>query len=467
MVGENPPGNTTSNGGAAANNNANEALLMSTIREMRAEFQAEIQSMQAELALARNRNEAADVFNSPKLVEIVQSISQGISSSVAKITPLAPGQAGAPLFTGTSLTEFLKQFELCCKDWQWEAEHKAYRMFRYAAPEYQDTLQELDGYETNWEVYKDSLHEEYGPYDTKGLTQSRLNHLIAGCLRSPETTDMEKYLRDFKRISNHLIECEQLTVAMQVRELLRGLPLMLQKSVMNSFEGLGSVLNSTNKKFDKVAWSFDNVAERILSRTKGMRDAIAISNKEEQEESPSLPAPDDSRSKVKFVETKPDDKLGTLPVDFKTYREGNKATGTTSIDVTSLESMMEKFSIRIAKEIMSKQERTQKLSNRSYPVNEAQVNVQQGLSQQPDNQVAKPRLCVGCGSNQHVIKFPEICPAIRPYWDAGKVKFGGPQGRLQDYRGIDIPRPPYGSWLVDEVKKMDESGQLGNSAKSV
>lgn len=287
MVGGNPPGNTTSNGEAAADNNANVALLMSQMREMRAKFQAEISAIQAELALAQTRNEALDLFNSPKLVEILQSISQGISENnqllkqrdVTKIAPLAPGTAGAPLFTGTNLTEFLEEFELCCEDWQWEGELRTYRMFRYASEEYRDTLRELVGYKpSDWKLYKQSLSEKYGPYDTTGLAQSRLNHLVSGCLKSPETTDMESYIQEFKRISNYLIETEQQTVKVQICELLRGLTLSLRKSVMGSFDGLGRALNGTGK-YDKEAWSFNNVSERILSKTRGHRDALAIDEK--------------------------------------------------------------------------------------------------------------------------------------------------------------------------------------------
>jgi hypothetical protein len=131
-----------------------------------------------------------------------------------------PGQAGAPYFDNTNVTEFLRRWNLECEDFGLTDRQKCARLPDYCTPKTKDVVELLEGYKTsNWTKLQEELKGLFWQYDRQRDTPAALNELI----RDAPNLDLNVYVLKYDSITDALVKGKEMSTTQRVRRFLDGL----------------------------------------------------------------------------------------------------------------------------------------------------------------------------------------------------------------------------------------------------
>jgi len=131
-----------------------------------------------------------------------------------------PGQAGAPFFDNTNVTEFLRGWNLECEDFGLTDRRKCARLPDYCTPKTKDVVELLDGYKAfNWTRLQEQLKGLFWQYDRQKDTPAALNELI----HDAPNLDLNVYVLKYNSITDALIKGKEMSTTQRVRRFLDGL----------------------------------------------------------------------------------------------------------------------------------------------------------------------------------------------------------------------------------------------------
>ena len=141
----------------------------------------------------------------------------------------APGQPGAPEFTGEEVSEFLDHWEMFCEDYGFNGDEKCRRLPRYCTKPVKELVEILSGYaDRNWNMLKKELKELFWQKDKAKNSTTELIKLV----REAPTMDLNVYILKYSSITDALIKRGAMSTLDRVGRLLDGLSEELRKKVM-------------------------------------------------------------------------------------------------------------------------------------------------------------------------------------------------------------------------------------------
>lgn len=365
-----------------------------------------------------------------------------------------PGTSGAPCFTGEHVTRYIQQWEECCADWHWDDRKKVDRFPRYCTKGdlyLRDVLETGDGYkDKDWETYKAFLLKEFEERDEKAYTVSRLHQLCEVYTANSSTINIDRFVHEFKTISDSLVENQMATDFFRLSLLIRSLPDSVKKIVLQSKPGLGDVIiRGDGVTYSKTEdWSFDQIYA-IISTKSTSQTLVDRINREDavrkQCEKPIL-----LEQKAVVGESKPKVAFTTILKnnDNKSPWGPQGPFATKTVTIEDLSRQLENLALQVEAGALNTNTGYNKRGYDRYDENKPEYARKPATEKQATS-------CFGCGNLGHWIPN---CPEILKWLDRGLIKFAE-GGQVTDARGGRITKKQ-GELLVDVLTQMERRKQL-------
>ena len=343
-----------------------------------------------------------------------------------------PGQPGALHFDGRNVSEFIRKWEMGCRDYGYhEGEDKCGRLPDYYSESVKDVVELFDGYTSlDWEIFKKELKSFYWDQDIKKNDTSALNKLI----QDAPTLDLTTFVLKYSAISSHLVTAQELSNLQRCRKLLDGLPDHLKNKAIEFCSTQQWRLSS------KEADGTEPVFEDLVNFVKGKAQAVKKREVYEQERAMELPSSASASHSVasSYRPTPPDSHLissnelsmpAVAPIPTPASTPSLPPTRRNNAD-SSIDSLAEQFSkMTLALQASIRSLATNRTQESSLP-----SQLPSASTQRPPRPF--PSRCIWCDSESHT---RNSCAEFLTAFNEGKVKLNE-KGRVIDAKtGNEIP----------------------------
>jgi hypothetical protein len=337
------------------------------------------------------------------------------------------GTPGAPFFGGKNITEFIRQFDDLCDDYDVPRDQKVRRVLRFCSTEIEEYLRTEPIFtELDWEKAKTFMLEEWEKNDDD---QRKRTLAFLEALKSKPRTgkdDLKAYCRQYKVSSNWLVQLGQLSQYHQALWFVQGLPEFMMKKVVQK--------SRMNPKEPKTM-DFEKLCTLVLEMVK-TEEALSEITQDRVSLEKASELVDKSQNKPAVTE---------LPVVTIPAFTPSPATAKAQVDPMD--------------------ELTQKMSALLMPVAAAITRLDQRVAsndvQKPQNQMFERKRtgiqtikCYFCGEQGH---FRDRCPKYQAMMASGDIHQNA-EGTIclgsQGTGGLPVAFPRDGTLGIDYVREM-------------
>ena len=194
-----------------------------------------------------------------------------------QVQVLYPGVPGAPVFTGSNITRFLKEYESLCEDWGWSSAKKTDKLPGYVGGNREflrDQLESMDGYrDQDWQRFVRALHDEFDHQEEQKYTESRLTTICEAFRKDTHVVNLDTFVAEFHEVSQRLVEDELLLEYKQVEQLIYALPSRLRENVLGGLGDLAHILVQTNSRAwkSRPEYRYKNVMAAVRAKGKKLQ----------------------------------------------------------------------------------------------------------------------------------------------------------------------------------------------------